>query len=103
MSDKRATLAEAIATVPDGARIALGGNTLHRGPGAAVHEIVRQGKRGLEVVKTAGAYAVVLLCPAGSGAVIAAGFVVYETPFGMAPAYRRAVESGVVEAREHAC
>src|SRR5215207_2916555 len=103
MIDKRATLAEAIATVPDGARIALGGNTLHRGPGAAVHEIVRQGKCGLEIVKTAGAYDVDLLCASGCVAAVSAGFVGYETPFGMAPAYRRAVESGVVEAREHAC
>jgi glutaconate CoA-transferase subunit A len=103
MSDKRATLAEVIATVPDGARIALGGNTLHRGPGAAVHEIVRQGKRGLEIVKTAGAYDVDLLCAAGCVATVSAGFVGYETPFGMAPAYRNAVESGMVEAREHAC
>src|SRR3954453_16223057 len=103
MSDKRATLAEAIATVPDGGRIALGGNTLHRGPGAAVHEIVRQGKRGLEIVKTAGAYDVDLLCAAGCVAVVSAGFVGYETPFGMAQAYRRAVETGAVEAREHAC
>ena len=103
MSDKRATLAEVIATVPDGARIALGGNTLHRGPGAAVHEIVRQGKRRLEIVKTAGAYDVDLLCGAGCVAAVSAGFVGYETPFGMAPAYRRTVESGVVEAREHAC
>jgi glutaconate CoA-transferase, subunit A len=103
MSDKRATLEEAIAAVPDGARIALGGNTLHRGPGAAVHEIVRQGKRGLEIVKTAGAYDVDLLCAAGSVVAVSAGFVGYETPFGMAPAYRNAVESGVVEAREHAC
>jgi glutaconate CoA-transferase, subunit A len=103
MIDKRTTLAEAIATVPDGARIALGGNTLHRGPGAAVHEIVRQRKHGLEIVKTAGAYDVDLLCAAGCVAAISAGFVGYETPFGMAPAYRRAVESGVVEAREHAC
>jgi glutaconate CoA-transferase subunit A len=103
MIDKRTSLAEAIATVPDRARIALGGNTLHRGPGAAVHEIVRQGKRGLEVVKTAGAYDVDLLCAAGCVAAVSAGFVGYETPFGMAPAYRRAVESGAVEAREHAC
>ena len=103
MSDKRATLVEAVATVPDGARIALGGNTLHRGPGAAVHEIVRQGKRQLEIVKTAGAYDVDLLCAAGCVSAVSAGFVGYETPFGMAPAYRKAVESGVVEAREHAC
>ena len=103
MTDKRTTLADAIATVPDGARVALGGNTLHRGPGAAVHEIVRQDKRGLEIVKTAGAYDVDLLCAAGCVAAVSAGFIGYETPFGMAPAYRRAVESGAVEAREHAC
>lgn len=103
MTDKRTTLARAIELVEDDATIALGGNTLHRGPGAAVHEIVRQGKRGLEVVKTAGAYDVDLLCAAGCVAAVSAGFVGYETPFGMAPAYRRAVESGAVEAREHAC
>ncbi|MBA2595740.1 MAG: CoA transferase subunit A [Chloroflexota bacterium] len=103
MIDKRTSLTDAIAPIPDGARIALGGNTLHRGPGAAVHELVRQGKRGLEIVKTAGAYDVDLLCAAGCVAAVSAGFVGYETPFGMAPAYRRAVESGVVEAREHAC
>jgi glutaconate CoA-transferase subunit A len=103
MSDKLTTLPEAIARVPDGAVLALGGNTLHRGPGAAVHEIVRQGKRGLEVVKTAGAYDVDLLCAAGCAAAVSAGFVGYETPFGMAPAYRRGVESGAVAAKEHAC
>jgi glutaconate CoA-transferase subunit A len=103
MTDKRTTLARAIATIPDGARVAIGGNTLHRGPGAAVHEIVRQEKRGLEIVKTAGAYDVDLLCAAGCVAAVSAGFVGYETPFGMAQAYRQAVESGAVEAREHAC
>jgi glutaconate CoA-transferase subunit A len=103
MTDKRTTLAEAIASVPDGARVALGGNTLHRGPGAAVHEMVRQGRRGLEIVKTAGAYDVDLLCATGCVSAVTAGFIGYETPFGMAPAYRRAVESGLVEAREHAC
>ncbi len=65
MIDKTTTLTEAISAIPDGARIALGGNTLHRGPGAAVHELVRQGKRNLELVKTAGAYDVDLLCAAG--------------------------------------
>ncbi len=103
MRDKRTTLPEAVASIPDGAVVALGGNTLHRAPCAAVHEIVRQGKRGLIVVKTAGAYDVDLLCAAGSAAAVAAGFVGYETPFGMAPAYRRAVETGAVEAREHVC
>src|SRR5918992_5948170 len=103
MSDKRATLAEAMATVPDGARLALGGNTLHRGPGAAVHELVRQGRRGLEIVKTAGAYDVDLLCGMGVASAVSAGFVGFETAFGLAPSYRRGVEGGTVEAREHAC
>lgn len=103
MNDKRTTVAEAISLIADGALVALGGNTLHRGPGAAVHEIVRQGKRGLEVVKTAGSYDVDLLCAAACVAAVSAGFVGYETPFGMAPAYRRAVETGEVAAKEHAC
>jgi glutaconate CoA-transferase subunit A len=103
MKDKRTALAKAIATIPDGARIGLGGNTLHRTPGAAVHEIVRQEKRELELVKTAGAYDVDLLCAAGCVAAVSAGYIGYETPFGLARAYRRAVESGQVVAREHAC
>ena len=103
MIDKRTTLAEAVGTVPNGARVALGGNTLHRGPGAAVHELVRQGKRGLEIVKTAGAYDVDLLCGTGVATSVSVGFVGFETVFGMAPSYRRTVESGAVEAKEHAC
>jgi len=103
MTDKRTTLEETIAAIPDGATVALGGNTLHRAPCAAVHAIVRQGKRGLNLVKTAGAYDVDLLCAAGCAGAVSAGFVGYETPFGLAPAYRRAVESGAVEAREHVC
>ena len=103
MPDKRRSLAEAVATIDDGSRVALGGNTLHRAPAAAVHELVRQGKRGLELVKTAGAYDVDLLCGAGCATAVSAGFVGYENVFGLAPLYRRAVESGRVEAREHAC
>ncbi|MFN8675718.1 MAG: CoA-transferase [Thermomicrobiales bacterium] len=103
MSDKRRNLAESMASIPDGSILALGGNTLHRGPGAAVHEIVRQEKRGLELVKTAGAYDIDLLCAAGCARAVSAGFIGYETPFGMAQAYRTAVEQGRVEAKEHAC
>ena len=103
MRDKRTTLGEAIGAVGDGARVALGGNTLHRGPGAAVHELVRQGRRGLEIVKTAGSYDVDLLCGMGVAGSVAVGFVGFETAFGMAPSYRRAVEGGRVEAKEHAC
>ncbi|MFM9108173.1 MAG: CoA transferase subunit A, partial [Chloroflexota bacterium] len=60
-------------------------------------------RRGLEIVKTAGAYDVDLLCAAGCASAVSAGFVGFETPFGMAQAYRRSVERGEVEAREHVC
>jgi glutaconate CoA-transferase subunit A len=103
MQSKITTLAEAVARIPDGGRLALGGNTIHRGPGAAVHEIVRQGKHGLDVIKTAGAYDIDLLCATGCATSVSAGYIGYETVLGLAPSYRAAVESGAVEAREHAC
>jgi glutaconate CoA-transferase, subunit A len=103
MIDKTTTLPEAIGEITDGSRLALGGNTLHRGPCAAVHEIVRQGKRDLEIVKTAGAYDVDLLTGSGCATSVSVGFVGFETVFGMAPGYRRAVETGAVEVKEHAC
>lgn len=83
--------------------LALGGNTLHRAPMAFVRELVRQGARGLRVVKTAGAHDVDLLARAGALASVDAGFVGYETGFGLARYYRAAVESGQVLANEHAC
>jgi glutaconate CoA-transferase, subunit A len=101
--DKRITLTEAAARVSDGATIAVGGNLLHRGPFAFVRELARQGRRELEIVKTAGAYDVDLLAAAGCLRAASCGFVGFENEFGMAPSYRRAVESGAVEAREHAC
>jgi glutaconate CoA-transferase subunit A len=103
MLDKRTSLHDAIAIIEDGMKVALGGNTLHRGPGAAVHEIVRQRKRGLEIIKTAGAYDVDLLAGTGCAAAASCGFVGFETVFGLAPSYRRAVEQGAVQAKEHAC
>src|SRR4051794_20172828 len=65
MQSKLTSLQEAVASIRPGSRLALGGNTIHRGPCAAVHEIVRRGIGGLEVVKTAGAYDIDLLAAAG--------------------------------------
>ena len=104
MPDKRRSLAEVIATIPDGSRLALGGNTLHRAPAAAVHELVRQQKRGLELVKTAGAYDVDLLCGGRAAQPPSRpGSSATRRSSGWRRSYRRAVESGAVEAREHAC
>jgi glutaconate CoA-transferase subunit A len=103
MAEKRRTLAEAIGLIPDGATVALGGNTFHRSPSAAVHELVRQGKQGLRVVKTAGAYDVDLLAGAGCIDRAAVGYVGFEALYGVAPNYRKAVEEGRVVVEEHAC
>lgn len=103
MRSKLTTLDEAIAAIPSGSRIAFGGNTFHRGPGAAVHELVRQGKTDLELVKTAGSYDIDLLCAAGVASSVSAGYVGYETVLGMAQAFRRTVQGGRVVSKEHAC
>ena len=103
MKDKLTSLDEAIRDIPNGSRIALGGNTLHRAPSAAVHELVRQRKRDLEIVKTAGAYDIDLLAGTGSASSVSVGFVGFENLFGMAPSYRRAVERGDLKVNEHAC
>lgn len=94
------SLAQAVGLIPDGAVVAIGGNTFHRAPGAALHELVRQGKRNLTLAKTAGAYDVDLLAGAGllSQAVVA--YVGFET-LGMAPRFRKAVESGALPVQEH--
>lgn len=103
MAEKVRTLTEAVAQIPDGATVALGGNTFHRSPSAAVHEMVRQGKQGLRVVKTAGAYDVDLLAGAGTIDRAAVGYVGFEALFGVAPNYREAVEEGRLLVEEHAC
>jgi glutaconate CoA-transferase subunit A len=100
---KRLDLEAAAALVRDGQTLALGGNLLHRAPNALARELARQRRRRLHLIKTAGAYDVDLLCAAGCVTAVSAGFVGFENEFGMAPGYRRAVESGQVQAREQAC
>lgn len=101
--NKLTDLAQAMGFVPDGALVGLGGNTLNRAPMAAVMELARQKKRGLRLVKTAGGMDVDLLCLAGCAASVDAGFISYETEYGLCQNYRRAVQSGAVVAHEHAC
>ena len=99
MIQKQTTLAEAIASVADGSIVALGGNTLHRTPCAAAHELIRQRRRGLELVKTAGAYDVDVLVGAGVADRVAAGFIGFENVFGLSPQYRQAAEQGRIQVK----
>ncbi len=100
---KQRSLAELAALVPDGASIALGGSFLHRGPFAFVRELIRQGRRDLELVKQSPGYDVDILCRAGALRRVRAGIVAMEGNFGLAPWYRKAIERGEVELEEHAC
>ncbi|CAM3955465.1 CoA transferase subunit A [Mesobacillus zeae] len=96
-------LNKAAGMVRDGDTISFGGNVLHRVPMAFVREIARQKKQELKIVKTAGAHDIDLLCAMDSVTSVDAGFVSYETKFGLASHYRRAVQEGRVKGNEHAC
>ena len=103
MAGKIISLTQAASLVQDGDLLALGGNSLTRIPAAFVRELARQGREGLRLVKTAGAYDVDLLCAAEAVAQTQTGYVGFENLFGLAPSYRRCVEEGRVQAVEHAC
>lgn len=100
---KHLSLSELTALVPDGASVALGGSFLHRGPFAFVRELIRQQRRGIELIKQSPGYDVDILCRAGVLRRARAGIVAMEGNFGLAPWYRKAVESQALELEEHAC
>lgn len=94
------SLSEAAFLVEDGARIAIGG-AMAMPPMSFVRELVRRGKRDLDIV----------VCPIGGinvDLLVGAGCVrSVEFPqvslgeYGMAPNFRRAAESGRISLREH--
>ncbi|MEP7306798.1 MAG: CoA-transferase [Acidobacteriota bacterium] len=96
-------LQELAARVVDGSSLAVGGSFLHRGPFAFIRELIRQGRKNLELVKQSPGYDIDLLCRAGALARARAGIVAMEGNFGLAPWYRRAVETGQIRLEEHAC
>ncbi|MGQ0573579.1 MAG: CoA transferase subunit A [Pseudonocardia sp.] len=102
-SDKRATLAEAGALVADGATVALGGGLCARLPMALVRELVRQRRRDLHVVGSAHSIDVDLLVAAGAIKICEESYVGFEQDLGLAPAFRRAAETGAIEVRESCC
>jgi glutaconate CoA-transferase subunit A len=102
-TNKRVTLRELAGLVTDGSSIALGGSFLHRGPFAFVRELIRQGKRRIEVIKQSPGYDIDILCRTGVAARARCGIVAMEGNFGLAPYYRRAVERGALQLEEHAC
>ena len=99
---KLTALTDAAALIADGQLVAFGGSLLHRTSAALARELARQGRRDLTFVKPSAAYDLDLLIAADCVGAVHAGIVVMEGGFGLAPSYRRAIESGRVRLHEHA-
>jgi glutaconate CoA-transferase subunit A len=89
------SLSEAVALVPDGARIAFGGQSVYQHPMAFVRELIRQRRRDLTVIGVLSGPE--LDMPAAAGCVRAAetSYVGLEQ-FGLARNLRRLIENGQV-------
>jgi glutaconate CoA-transferase, subunit A len=101
-ASKLCTLEALAARIPDGSALGLGGVFLHRGPFALVRELVRQQRRGLEIIKPSPGYDLDLLCRTGAVRRVRAGIVAMEGNFGLAKWYRKAIEHQEAELEEHA-
>ena len=92
------TLREAVGTIPDGALISVGGFQLNRAPIALLHEIVRQGRRGLRLVSVPNPLSLDLLVGAGVVDEVEFGFAgfQFEDGFVMAPNLRRSIQDDAI-------
>lgn len=97
---KLKTAAQALADVPDGAKVIAGGVHLSNTPMALVRQLVRQGARDLEIIPTpATGLWVDLLIAAGCVRKVHCSYIGLEF-LGLAPNFRRAVEAGEIEISE---
>ncbi|MDL4915118.1 MAG: CoA-transferase [Enterobacterales bacterium endosymbiont of Blomia tropicalis] len=93
---KLTSLKEAVSTVRDGERIALGGFAIYQRPMALTAELVRQKKRQLTLIGILNGIEADLLTGAGVLHCIETSYVGLER-FGLARNFRRAAESGVLK------
>ncbi|GAA0440585.1 3-oxoadipate--succinyl-CoA transferase subunit A [Acrocarpospora corrugata] len=96
-ANKVTTPEEAVADIPDGAVIALGGVHSHNSPMALVNALIRRGVRDLELIPTPSAGAPVdMLIAAGCVRRLHVSYVGLEF-LGLAPNYRRAAENQTID------
>jgi glutaconate CoA-transferase, subunit A len=97
------SVAEAAATVPDGAWIAPGGFMLGRAPMALVFELVRQGRRGLKVASLPNPLPAEILVAAGAAARVEFLFaaITLDGRVRPMPCLKRAIEAAAIEWAEH--
>ncbi len=97
---KLMTLEEAISEyVSDGDLVGFGGLSFWRKPIAASHEIIRQRLKDLTLSTFVGGIEIDMLIGAGCASEVRSCFVGMEI-FGMAPNYRKAIESGQIKIKE---
>jgi len=95
-TDRRATLAEALAAVRDGHRVGLGGMTLYRRPVAAALALAAAGRRDLEIVTLTGGLETDLLIGAGCVSRLRSCYTGLEV-VGFAPHFTRRAQQGTLE------
>jgi glutaconate CoA-transferase, subunit A len=99
MKDKLVSLEAALAPLSSGATLALGGSLLRRQPNAAVRALIRRGVKDLTLLTWATTTATDLLAAAGA---VKRWEGIYAGMFnhGLAPNFRRGVESGAISVRD---
>ncbi len=97
---KVCTLQEAASRIPDGAHLTISGFAHSLAPLAMVRELIRQGKKDLELTSMGDCWAVDFL--AGAGRVTRARLSNYMFEgFGRCPNFSRAVETGVLRVDDY--
>lgn len=99
MKNKLVSLEAALAPIPSGATLAIGGSLLRRQPNAAVRALIRRGITDLTLITWATTTATDMLAAAGA---IRRWEGIYAGMFnhGLAPNFRRGVQSGTITARD---
>lgn len=99
--DRRISMSEAAALVDDGCRIGFGGSIgLYRRPLSFIHELIRQGRRELEVCGVLSGIDIDLLVGAGCVARTNTSYVGFDE-LGQAPNFQRWAEEGKLEVNEY--
>ena len=99
-SSKLTSLEEAISTyVQDGDLVGIGGLSFWRKPISACKELIKQNKKDLTLCTFVGGIDVDMLIGGGCVSEVKSCFVGMEI-FGMAPNYRKGVESGLIKISE---
>ncbi len=93
---KLTTLEAAVADIPDGAKVGLGGWIFYAQPMALVRALIRRGAKDLDLIPVPGSIAPDMLIGAGCARSTACVFISFEQ-FGLAPHFRRQAEAGTLK------